>query len=98
MAYAQRMRAVKRLTDVELTRKRIAGEVRAELARAEIKPAHLPRLIGGSQSYWARRVTGEFALNVDDLSSLAELLGCEIAEFFPRERVVRREGIEPPTR
>ena len=60
----------------------VAGNVRAALARAGIRANHLPRLVGGSQSFWSRRLVGEQAFDVDELSALADLLGMDLREFF----------------
>jgi hypothetical protein len=56
----------------------------------------LPGLLGKSQSYWHRRISGELPLDVEDLAALAWLLQVPVSRFF--DAVVRREGIEPPTR
>jgi transcriptional regulator with XRE-family HTH domain len=83
------------MTDHEVAdRETVAGEVRGVLARQRITVNRLPRLIGKSQSYWHRRISGELALDVDDLSALASVLEVPVSSFF----VVRREGLEPPTR
>lgn len=47
-----------------------------------IRPAGLPRLIGNSQAYWSRRLTGEIDLSVSDLRLLADLLRVSVATFF----------------
>lgn len=63
-------------------RERIAANVRAELARAQVKPSHLPKLVGGSQSYWSRRVNGELPFDTDHLADLAALLRVDIRAFL----------------
>lgn len=60
----------------------VAGNVRAALARAEIKVNRLPRLVGASQPYWQRRTSGELPFSTDDLSALADLLGVDPREFW----------------
>lgn len=70
------------MPDRSTLRSKIAAEVRAELARARISGNRLPGLVGKSQSYWSRRLTGEYAMDVDDLAALAELLGVPVTRFF----------------
>ena len=60
----------------------VAGNVRAALARAEIRVNNLPKLVGASQPYWQRRTTGELPFSTDDLSILADLLGVDPREFW----------------
>ena len=90
----------------------VAAEVRAAMARRKITANQLPTLVGKSQSYWSRRLNGETAVDVDDLASLAGLLGVDAVVFLggtpagPRRdddpdgglRVVRHQGLEPRTR
>ena len=63
-------------------RAQIAANVRAELARAQIRPAHLPKLLGKSQPYWHRRVNGQLPFDTDDLAGLATLLGVDPQRFL----------------
>jgi hypothetical protein len=64
-------------------RARVAAEVRAQLARRNIKTYKLPEYLDGGRSYWQRRASGELALDIDDLSKLADLLGVSIVDFIP---------------
>jgi transcriptional regulator with XRE-family HTH domain len=73
---------VVQLPDRGSLRGAVAGEVRAEMARAKVRTNHLPHLLGNSQSFWSRRVNGEVALDIDDLGQLAALLGVPITRFF----------------
>jgi len=97
------------LPDRSTIRGQVAAEVRAEMGRNKLTTNRLPRLLGKSQSYWSRRINGEQPMDVDDLHALAVLLRVPVARFFggtaenphpdgPDGGVVRREGIEPPTR
>jgi transcriptional regulator with XRE-family HTH domain len=97
------------LPDRSTVRGQVAAEVRAELGRNRISVNRLPRALGKSQSYWSRRVTGEQPMDVDDLAALASLMDVPVSKFFggtsesphpddPDGGMVRREGIEPPTR
>lgn len=60
----------------------VATSVRAEMARRGITANRLPALIGQSQPYWARRMTGRIAFDVDDLIALAKLLDVHPGVFF----------------
>jgi len=60
----------------------VIAAIRAELARKGIRPAALPRLIGNSQAYWSRRLTGDIDLSVSDLRLMADLLRVSVATFF----------------
>jgi hypothetical protein len=61
----------------------VAAEVRGQLAMRKIPTYKLAGLLGGTESrgYWQRRVSGELALNIDDLERLAQLMGLEIVDF-----------------
>lgn len=60
----------------------VAGEVRAEMARKRMTGRELSRLTGKSQPYWSRRLTGDVALDVDDLEAVAALLDVPLTSFF----------------
>lgn len=80
--YADRMSTISSPPAVGNHRERIAANVRAELARAQIKVSHLPRLVGGSYSYWSRRVLGELPFDTDHLDALAALVGVDPRVFL----------------
>jgi hypothetical protein len=65
-------------------RANVAAEVRGQLAMRKIPTYKLAELLGGTESrgYWQRRISGELALNVDDLERLAELMGLRIIDFM----------------
>lgn len=96
------------IDSVREAREAIAEEIRVMLARRKMNASELARRMGVTQPYISRRLTGDIALDVDDLVRIAAVLGMEIAEFFPRAgRVVvtggaRRSGrqvtpaIDPP--
>jgi len=77
----------------ETPRGRVAAEVRAEMARARLSGNQLGRLTGKSQAYWWRRLSGEVAFDVDDLTSIADLMGVDVREFFVS--VARNQGPRP---
>lgn len=62
----------------------VAAEVRASMARRNIKPARVAVLLGLSRPQWLyRRLNGEVAFDVDDLQRLAGLLNVPVTSFFP---------------
>ena len=61
----------------------IAEELRAVLARRRLSASELARRMGVSQPYISRRLTGDTALDIDDLEQIAGILGMEIADLFP---------------
>ncbi len=56
------------------------------MARARLSGNRLGKLTGKSQAYWWRRLSGETPFDVDDLSTVADLLGVEVVTFFGVER------------
>jgi len=65
-------------------RELIAEEIRALLGRRQLSASELARRMGVSQRYMSRRITGETALDVDDLEKIAAYLGVEVVALFPR--------------
>ena len=63
-------------------RGRVAAEVRAEMARSRLSGNRLAQIAGKSQAYWSRRISGEVAFDVDDLGTIADVLGIDVATFF----------------
>lgn len=74
--------------DESSDRSLVAAEVRGFLAKRKIPTYKLAEALGGveSRGYWQRRVSGELALDIDDLSRLAELLGVSIVDFIPASK------------
>lgn len=70
------------MPDRESARGRVAAEVRAELARARVSGNKLAAVLGQSQPYWSRRLSGKVAFDVDDLDAVAGLLGVPVTRFF----------------
>lgn len=66
-------------------RERIAEEIRALLARKRVSASKLARLMGVTQPYISRRLTGETALDVDDLDRIARALEVTVVDLLPRE-------------
>lgn len=76
----------------------VAGEVRAEMARKRMTGRELSRLTGKSQPYWSRRLTGDVALDVDDLDAVAALLDVPMTVFFRDIGVNRHFDVSPVDR
>lgn len=64
-------------------RERVAAEVRGLLAKRKIPVYKLSEYLdsGESRGYWQRRVSGDTAFDIDDLSRLAGLLQVSIVEL-----------------
>lgn len=63
----------------------VAEEVRALLARKRISATALAKLIGVSQTYVWRRLSGETAFDLDDLEKIAKVLECRVVDLLPRQ-------------
>ena len=59
----------------------VGATVRAELARRRLTQRQLAEVLGVSQTQVGRRLTGEIALNVDELALVATFLGMPVAEL-----------------
>jgi transcriptional regulator with XRE-family HTH domain len=88
------MRATTR-PDRSTVRSLIAGEVRAELARQQISGVELARRLGGTQSYWQRRISGAHPLDVEDLAALADLLQVPVSKFWVSANRSLSDGSQP---
>lgn len=62
---------------------RVAGEVRAHLARKQLSGVRAAAALGWSQTYMSRRLSGKAPFTVDDLDALAQLLSVSATDFFP---------------
>lgn len=67
-------------------REGVAEEVRVMMLRKRITGATLAERIGRSAAYLSRRLTGETALDLDDLYRIAEVLGVRVVDLLPREQ------------
>lgn len=65
------------------TRQAIAAEVRAALARDQIKQADLAHAIGISQGALSERLRGVRAFDTDQLAAIAEHLGLNVLDLLP---------------
>jgi len=66
-------------------RELIAEEIRALMGRRKIGVSELARRIGISQPYLSRRLSGDVAIDVDDLDKIARELGVEMVDLMPKE-------------
>jgi transcriptional regulator with XRE-family HTH domain len=71
-------------------REAVAEEVRATLARRRMSASALARTLGKSQTYVWRRLSGETALDTDDLEAIAGVLRIPVVELLPED--VRQGG------
>ena len=64
---------------------RVAAEVRAELARAQIKIKDLAPELEMSVSTLQRRLSGEIPFDVEELTRIADIANVSPAVFFARK-------------
>lgn len=65
------------------TREAIAAEVRASVARSQVKQADLALAIGMSQAALSERLRGLRAFDTDQLVAIADHLGVEVLDLIP---------------
>lgn len=53
----------------------IAGNIRAEIARAKVTQGEVATALGQNQQWVSRRMTGSIPWSADDLVAIADLLG-----------------------
>ncbi|MDG4762408.1 helix-turn-helix domain-containing protein [Micromonospora sp. WMMD710] len=68
-------------------RELVAEEIRVLLARQRISASKLARTLGMTQSYLARRMSGDTAFDVDDLARIANVLGVTVVDLLPSAKV-----------
>ena len=73
-----------RLARARSLRETTAEEIRTVLARRRMSGVHLAQLIGRSQSYVSRRLTGETPFDLDDVERIADALEVEVVDLLPR--------------
>lgn len=61
---------------------RVAGEIRAFMARHNITQSSLAPLLGWSQQYLSRRLTGAVPFDVADLDQLSRAFDVPVEDFF----------------
>lgn len=67
-----------RLTDA------VAEEIRALLARKRWRQAQFATLLGVSEVWVSRRLSGKTEISLDDLREMADGLGVTVADLLPR--------------
>ncbi len=60
----------------------VAGQIRAEMARARTNGLQLAEKIGRSAPYVARRLRGELAFDTDDLAAISDALGVDVVDLM----------------
>lgn len=63
---------------------RVAEEIRVLIARRRITASELARKAGMTQRSISRRITGEKAIDMDDLEKIAAALEVEIGDLLPK--------------
>jgi transcriptional regulator with XRE-family HTH domain len=66
-------------------RHRVAGEVRAELARQRRSASWLAREAGMGQTAVSRRLIGEVPMDLDDLERFAAVLNVPLTNFLAEQ-------------
>ena len=62
---------------------RVAAEVRASLARANLSGNRAASRLGWKQQYLSRRLSGTVPFDVSELYAIADLLDVPVGEFLP---------------
>lgn len=62
---------------------RVAGEVRAEMARQRMTQREVAEFLGKSQPQISARLRGEIAFDTVELEILARRFGVPVTQFFP---------------
>lgn len=82
--YAERMNrtstATRTITDY---RAAVAAEVRAELARQQVHQSTVARALGLSEMAVSRRTTGKTSFSVEELATVAAVLGVDVRDLLP---------------
>ncbi len=73
-------------TDAYATRERVAGEVRAAMARHRVTQAALAKRIGISRTVLSERLNAQRPFDVDQLMAISAVLGVNLLTFFPEQR------------
>lgn len=61
---------------------RVAGAVRAELARIRLSQVELARQLGYTKPRLWRRMTGQISFTVAELEAIAKVLGCPLESLW----------------
>lgn len=72
------------MTDKTLLSARVAGEIRAEMARRRISGRSLASELGVSQAWMSGRLSGATPIDLNDLELIAQGIGVEAVELLSR--------------
>ena len=97
-----------RTTSERTTADIVAGNIRAEAARLGLTQVELGRRLGMSQNQITTRWKGQRPWQLDELDSVASVLGVSVQDLVtdtqnprrwiaPRGAAARSKGLEPPT-
>lgn len=70
----------------------MAGNVRAEMARAGLSQTALANRLGRAQTWLSRRLTGEVSWTVADLEDIADVLRTPLDVLIGAERASKAAG------
>jgi transcriptional regulator with XRE-family HTH domain len=59
----------------------VSAEIRAEMARQDLSQTELAALLGQSQSWVSRRISGAVALSTTEIEQIARALRVPISQF-----------------
>lgn len=68
--------------DTTSTRKAVAAEVRAAIARAGLHPTAVADKAGISRTTFRRRISGDSPFTIDELVATANALGVDVSTFL----------------
>lgn len=68
----------------ETAAQRLAGEVRAEMARQKRTAGEMARAVGITAHTAGRRLSGAVPFNITELDAVARWLGIDVAALMPR--------------
>ncbi len=80
---------MRKASAVSPTAQAVAEEVRAWMGRKQLRGADLSRELGISQPQVSYRVRGELAWSLDELDTLAQVFGCDVADLLPARASTR---------
>jgi transcriptional regulator with XRE-family HTH domain len=76
------------MTQPQARRAKIAGEIRAELARQNLTYTALSAATGIDPSTLSRRLKGDKPFYLEELEKIAQFLGLPLSEFIERTEAV----------
>jgi transcriptional regulator with XRE-family HTH domain len=70
--------------------KRVAQEIRAEMARQRVSQTALAEVLGRNQTYVSYRLTCKKPLTLDEVEEIAEVLRIRVDRLFPFDEPLPR--------